>query len=123
MKKTFLTAAVILMTITSFAKEVKLSESSKASALGQIADKNLAGKEATLLIKSILSGQAYENRVSIIDTICNKPSKSLLTTCNVQIGTDDMNDDDNGYGDVYGLRYLLDSKGTVIKASFSLIAG
>jgi len=123
MKKLIILAAITLMSAFTFADEIKLSESSQASALGQIADKNLAGTEATAMIKNILSGQSYDVRVSIMSTSCDKSAKSSLTLCTVAIGQDDMNDDDRGWGSVYNLNYSIDKKGTVVKATFELVAG
>lgn len=123
MKKSFLIAAIGLLSVSVFAKEIKISVTAQASALGQIADKNLAGKEATSMIKSLLNGQNYEVRLSIIDTVCNQKMKSLVTECNLSIGIDDMDDEDRGWGSIYSLQYLLDTKGQVTKATLKETAG
>lgn len=112
------------------AKVVKTPAIAKGYALGQIADKNLAGKEATTLIKNILEGQEYQGRVSIMNTECvqkevfdgPKP-KNPPTTCSVTIGVDDLNDDDSGWGVVYRLDYVIDAKGNVLGAALDMIAG
>lgn len=131
MKSLFVIALSLLITGSALAgKVVQTSTLSKASALGQIADKNLAGIEASAMIQSILAGQPYDGRVSVMSTVCiqkevfegPKP-KNPPTTCSVTIGVDDMNDDDNGWGAIYRLDYVIDAKGTVLGAALMLIAG
>lgn len=117
-----LTIALAFAQIT-FAQKADLRKiSANGSALVQIAAGNLAGKDATKLINKILIGQSYEERVSIISTKCKTVNKTM-TQCEVVIGTDNLNDDDSGWGFVQGLNYLMDSKGRVQAATLVGIAG
>lgn len=97
----------------------------RTNALIQIMEKNSAGNEATKFIKSIVEGQDYYYRVSIMKTECFRKTipANTSTTCSVTIGVDDLKDDDNGWGTIYRLDYVINKKGTVLGAALTIIAG
>ena len=103
-----LTLAIAFSQMTLAQKADLRKISANGTALVQIAAGNLAGKDASQLINKILNGQSYEERVSIISTTCKTVNKTM-TQCEVIIGTDNLNDEDNGWGFVQGLNYLMDS--------------
>jgi len=67
----------------------------------------------------------YEKRISIISFSCTKNSpKAKHALCEIQVGQDDLTDDDTGYGWVYGIKFILNiKKNSVIKAEYYGIAG
>lgn len=105
---------------------VEISLGQQAAALGQIADQNLAGDDATILLRNVIAGQAYESRVSLMSTSCQRDpdGNGLQAICKVEIGVDDLQDDDNGWGTVMQLEYRINIRsGGVSSATLSLVAG
>jgi hypothetical protein len=82
--------------------------------------------EAKSKVTSILSGQEYEVRISVIKTeIDYSLGRSYIT---ILIGEDDLNDDDEGWGVVYQLdielqRNEVGDKYEVDTVNFKEIAG
>lgn len=67
----------------------------------------------------------YNRRISVISFSCEKKSaKAKEANCEIQIGQDDLTDDDTGYGWIYGIKFILNiKKNSVSKAGHYGIAG
>lgn len=121
----FAAAVLSVLMFTNVASaQSALSKADTASMLVKALSKAKAGTTEHDLLSGILSGQSYEQRISITESQCNFVGRSLIVECAITVGTDDMNDDDSGWGTLYRLdiRGLHDND-TVESVTASVIAG
>ncbi len=124
MKKLVLALSLSLLASTSvFAVEINMKAPDVARALAQVSEKKMVSTDGLNVINAILIGQSYEQRVSVLKASCELGKVTTSRTCTIRIGTDDLNDDDRGWGSVLDIKFEQSQKGTVLKASLSGVAG
>ena len=122
MKKLVL-ALSLLASTSVFAVEINMKAPDVARALAQISEKKMVSADGLNVINAILIGQSYEQRVSVLKATCEVGKVTTSRTCTIRIGTDDLNDNDSGWGSVLDINFEQTQKGTVLKARLSGVAG
>ena len=103
---------------------VPLSAKSAGALLGQASISRHIEPYQQEMLQKILLGQSYENRLSIISSACSVQAKFRLRTCTFEIGSDNLNDDDSGWGTVYRLWIQTeDDSDHMIAVKMEMIAG
>lgn len=104
MKKSILTLVVAIMGLSVGAK-AESSAVDRAAQLSSIVSKVLASpgsavtEEAKEALAAAIGPQSYESRSSIISFDCAREGYNRVS-CDIEIGIDDLTDDDNGWGTV-----------------------
>ena len=122
MKKLVL-ALSLLASTSVFAVEINMKAPDVARALAQISEKKMVSTDGLNVINAILIGQSYEQRVSVLKATCEVGKVTTSRTCTIRIGTDDLNDNDSGWGSVLDINFEQSQKGKVLKADLLGIVG
>lgn len=121
--KWFTAVLPLAMAVSSIASaDDTLSAKVAGEMLGQASISRRLQPEYQRILQKILLGQDYEYRASVIDTQCINTRVSR--TCEFTIGTDDLNDDDRGWGATYKL--FIETKlesSHILAVEMRLVAG
>ncbi len=128
MKSLLVTFAILALTVTANARSLKFdavqSGAKNAELILKVLNSKASGvtQESKELLAKVVNGQDSDNRVSITYVSCsvtkldNKGNSQK--SCDIEIGTDDLQDDDSGFGSIQ--RVTVD--GVIVNGEFQVKA-
>jgi hypothetical protein len=126
MKPLMILTLLSLLSLSSFASASTNFDTRPALAMMKALSSDKTPQQAKAMLNAILNGQEYEKRVSVIES----ESASALgkTYVMIIIGTDNLEDDDNGWSSTYQLNIELQrtqegSDQDIVEVKFQPIAG
>lgn len=100
--------------------EIPLSSNRTEKILSEVL-KQTQNDETRLMLKTLYRTSPTQ-KTQLLSSHCAYPGASMKITCTYQIGTDDLTDDDSGWGSVYELSVEV-IEGRVVSELLTLIAG
>ncbi len=97
-------AAILSVLVIGQTASADMTKAQSALILAKSLSFAVDGSLEKQLLTSLLAGQSYEERVSLMDSGCVTAADADVSSCNFTIGVDNTNDEDNGWSTVYTLR-------------------
>ncbi len=115
-------AAILSVLMVGQVASAEMSKAQGAQVLANALQFTSEGSVERQLLSSILAGQSYENRVSLMESNCATVADADRSTCNFTIGVDNTNDEDSGWSTVYNLK-VNSVDGQVVSLKLDAVAG
>lgn len=124
--KSFIVLSALVFSFTGANAKAKDNSVEQGLKIAEVLVKVLSSEASTVsqdakeILAKAVNNQPYEERISILKMDCSalKVQRTMFKTCEIDIGTDNTTDDDNGWGSIQ--RVTVD--GVIEKGDFKVRA-